>query len=199
VDVGLVSPTAGLKLAQGGFAHRSFESVGALFRTDANGTIALPPDNAVTCVMAANPDGYGEATPAALAANPVIQMQPFGRLNVRCFSGGKPATGREYCVGFADIPFQAADFESDVWRATVDGEGKFSLAHLPATKLSLHRIRTEKDGWSSIPEMSFEIKPGQTTTLTLGASNYTVTAHLIWPVGMQPPANWLINAEVHTP
>jgi hypothetical protein len=199
VDIGLVSPTAGLKLTQGGFAHRSFESSGALFRTDANGTIALPPDNAVTRVMAANPDGFGEATPAALATNPVIQIQPFGRLEVTCFSGGKPATGRAYSVGFADIPFQAADFESDAWRATVDGEGKFSLDQLPPTKLNLLRIRTEKNGWSSIPETTFEIRPGQTTTLTLGASNYTVTAHLTWPAGMQRQANWLMNAGVHTP
>jgi len=199
VDVGLVSPTAGLKLAQGGFAHRSFESSGALFRTDANGTIALPPDNAVTRVLAANPDGYGEATPAALATNPVIQIQPFGRLEVICFSGGKPATGREYSVGFADIPWEAADFESEAWRATVDGEGKFSLDHLPATKLRLLRIRTEKNGWSSTPETSFEIKPGQTTTLTLGASNYTVTTQLTWPAGMQRQSNWLFHAWVHTP
>jgi RNA polymerase sigma factor (sigma-70 family) len=199
VDVGMVSPTAGLKLAQGGFAHRSFESVGALFRTDANGTIALPPDSAVTRVMAASPDGYGEATPTALATNPVIQMQPFGRLEVTCFSGGKPATGREYSVGFAGIPCEAADFESDAWRATVDGEGKFALDHLPPTKLSLLRIRTEKNGWSSIPEASFEIKSGQTTTLNLGASNYIVTAHLTWPAGMERQSNWMINAWVHPP
>jgi hypothetical protein len=199
VDIGLVSPTAGLKLAQGGFAHRSFESSGSLFRTDASGTIALAPDNTVTRVMAANPDGYGEATLAALAANPVIQMQPLGRLEVACFSGGKPATGREYGVGFADLPFQAADFESGTWRATVDGEGKFFLGHLPATKLRLLRIRTEKNGWSSTPETTFEIRPGQTTTLTLGASNYTVTARLAWPAGMQRQANWLIHAGVHTP
>jgi RNA polymerase sigma factor (sigma-70 family) len=200
VDIGLVFPGAELKLVEGGFSHGDFQAGGALLRTDAAGTFTLKPDDAVTRVIAVNPDGYGETTTAALATNPIIQMQPWGRLEVTCYSGGKPATGRQYGADFKDIPFESATFAFDAWRATVDAQGKFALEKLPPGALNLVRYRKNNEGGESgMAETSFEVKPGETTTLTLGTSNYTVTAQMVWPAGVRRQSNWNIFATVHSP
>ncbi len=104
-DVGLVYPGAHLNLTQGGFSHEYYiHAGGSLLRTGVSGTFSLQPDNSITRVVVASPDGYGEATPAALAANPTLQMQPWGRLEATTYNQGRPIGGREYGLSFSDIP-----------------------------------------------------------------------------------------------
>jgi hypothetical protein len=75
-----------------------------------------------------------------------------------------------------------------------------TLEKLPPRTLKLARyLETGHGGFSRNAETTFAIKPGETTALTLGASNYTVTAHMIWPAGMQRQANWQFFAGVHSP
>jgi len=198
-DIGLVSPGANLKLAPGGISHQFVQSGSSLLRTEANGTFVLQSDDAVTRIIAASVDGYGEATPAELSANPVIQLQPWGRLEATCFSRGKPVSGREYLLQFADISAESVGFDFDASRVTSDAQGKISVTELPLGHLNLVRLHPTQNGWVHGEKTPFEIKPGETTTFTLGMSNYTVAAHLVWPAGLQRQANWQISAGVHTP
>ena len=203
-DVGLAALGARLKLTHSGFSRENIQSGGSLLRTDANGTFAFQPDDAVSKVIVASPDGYGEATPAALLANPVIQMKSWGRLEATCLSGGKPVNGREYGFSFSDISAESVAFDFDVSRVTTDSEGRITVDKLPPGHLNLVRhipvhISPGGGGWMDGEKTSFEIKPGETTTLTLGMSNYTVTARLVWPAGMQRQSNWQITVGVHTP
>ncbi|MDR3458758.1 MAG: sigma-70 family RNA polymerase sigma factor [Verrucomicrobiae bacterium] len=198
-DIGLVFPGAKLELARGGFSRVNLQSGGSLLRADATGTFVLQPDDALIKVVAASPDGYGEATPAALAVHPVIQMQPWGRLEAMCYSGGKPVAGREYGLAFADVSGEALAFEFDASRVTSDASGKIIVDKLPAGQLNLVRHHPVDHGWSNGTKTPFEIKPGETTTLSLGTSNYTVSAQVVWPAGMPRQPGWQIFASVHTP
>jgi RNA polymerase sigma factor (sigma-70 family) len=198
-DVGLAFPGARLQLTPGGFSRENVQSGGSLLRTGPNGTFVLQPDDSVTKVIAASPDGYGEATPAELMANPVIRMQPWGRLEATCFSGGKPASGREYGLEFRDISSESISFEFNSSRVTSGSEGKITVEKLPPGHLNLVRQHPIHHGWMNGEKTPFEIKPGETTTLTLGISNYTVTARLVWPAGVQRQADWQISAGMHTP
>ena len=53
--------------------------------------------------------------------------------------------------------------------------------------------------WAPGDKTTFEISPGETTAITVGRSNYSVTARLIWPTGIQRQAQWHIYAHVQTP
>lgn len=202
-DIGLVAPGSQLKLTPGGFSRENIQSGGSLLRTEANGTFVLQPDDALIKVVAATPDGYGEAPMAALSANPIIQLQPWGRLEATCYSGGKPVSGREYGFKFSDVPADMLSFDFNNPRVTTDTQGKVSVDKLPPGQLLMVRnvpiqVSPGGMGWTEGEKTPFEIKPGETTTLNLGLSNYTVTARLVWPAGMQRQANWQISAAIHT-
>jgi RNA polymerase sigma factor (sigma-70 family) len=202
-DIGLVSPGARIEIIQGGISSQNIQSGGSVLRTDANGTFAFQPDDSITRVIASSPDGYGEASLADLAANPVIQMQPWGRLEATCFSKGKPVSGREYGLAFADISPETLRLEFNSSRVTSDAQGKISADKLPPGNFNLVRHfpfhNGSINGWMDGDKTSFEIKPRETTTLTLGISNHTVTAHMVWPDGMQRQSNWHISSSFHTP
>ena len=203
-DVGLVSPGARLWLGRGGFNHQNVQSGGSLMRTDANGTFELTPDDSITRVIVACPDGFAEAVPAALAASPVMQLQPWGQLQVIYNSGGKPAAGREYQLELGGGSSETVAFDSGMARVKTDEQGQFSLSQLPPGRHQLIRIYVQPEtgnitSWMRGDKTPFEIRPGEVTTLNLGTSNCTVTARLKWPVGVQRQSQWRINAFLHTP
>jgi len=76
-SVGLVSPGAWLSLKAGGLAQQQHQSAGRLLETDAEGHFRHPPDDAISHVVVANLQGFADAVPAALPANPNLQLQPW--------------------------------------------------------------------------------------------------------------------------
>jgi RNA polymerase sigma factor (sigma-70 family) len=203
-DVGLVFPGARLWLGLGGFNRQNVQTGGSLLRTDANGSFELPPDDSIVRVIVASPDGYAEATPAALSASSVMQLQPWGRLEVICVSGGKPAAGREYQLELGGGSGETVSFDFQMSRVKTDEQGQLLVSQLPPGRHQLTRLyvqsRTEhSSSWESGDKTPFEIRPGETTTLNLGASNYTVTARLQWPTGVQRQSQWHIAAGLETP
>ena len=90
VEVGLVSASSHLKLGRNGFLREEVVSAGSLLRTEVDGVFKLPADDSILRVIAASADGYGETLPSALAANPILQLQPWGHLEIKCTSGGRP-------------------------------------------------------------------------------------------------------------
>ncbi len=204
VDVGLVSPGAKLALVQGGFSRENMQTGGSLLRTDKQGAFTLQPDPAITRVIVAEAGGYAEATPTELEANPVMRLQPWGRLEVTCYSGGKPVNGREYGLHFEDGSKDAIDFDFMGSRFTTDVMGKFVIEKLPPGKHALMRLIPFKSsdgggGWMHGNQTAFEIRSGETTPLDLGFSNCTVKAHLAWPAGVSPQPAQNIYAGLHTP
>ena len=204
-DVGLVSPGARLWLTQGGFNRQNVQSGGSLLRTKADGTFELPPDDSIARVIVASPNGYAEAAPTVLSANPVLQLQPWGQLQVACFSGGKPAAGREYELELGGGSPDTISFDFGMTRVKTDERGQFSVSQLPPGKHQLVRILLVKvtgsgsEGRMQGDKTPFEIRPGETTTLNLGASTYTVTGRLQWPPGVQRQPQWHIDVGLYTP
>jgi hypothetical protein len=204
VDVGLVSPGASLKLIPGGFSLANLQTGGTLLRTDKRGAFTLESDPAITRVIVAGADGFAAATPAELAANPGLWLQPWGRLETTCFSGGKPAAGRSYHLRFGGGADETIQFDAVPGQFTTDAQGKLTIEKLPPGQHELMRLIPLKSNngnhvWQHGDQTTFEIRPGETTTLNLGQSNYTVTARLQWPAGMTRNPAWQIDAGIHTP
>jgi len=200
-DIGLVSPGARLNLIQGGFARVNVQTGGSLLRTAADGTFILSPDDAVIRVIAATPDGYAESTPAALAANPVLQLQPGGNLTVSCVAGGQSGAGLAYAVEFGGESRDSIDFDLSMSHATTDAQGQFSITNLPPGHHQLTRIYPFKSangggGWSYGDKVGFDIQPGETTTLNPWANTYAISARWQWPAGMQRQPDWQIKAQM---
>lgn len=203
VNIGLVFPGARLALVPGGFSRTGRPSPGALLCTDDRGNFMLASDPSVTRVIAAGPAGYAEATPAELEDNPVMQLQPWGRLEATCYSGGRPVAGRDLGLKFGGGSRGSVSFDPLANQYKTDANGQIVIDQLPPGKHALVRLFRFKMpdgvGWSEGDKTTFEIQPGQTTKLDVGISNYTVVVHLQFPAGMSRDPAWRINAGIHTP
>jgi hypothetical protein len=171
-DVGLVFPGARLWLIQGGFSRKNVQTGGSLLRTDSNGTFSLQPDDAITRVIVASPDGYAEATPAVLSASPTIQLQPWGQLQVTCTSNAVPAVGCEYLLELGGGSSDTVSFDFETARLKADAQGQFLVSQMPPGHHQLIRLYPETiDGnvtsWAHGDKTPFEIRAGGTTTLNL--------------------------------
>jgi len=201
VDVGLVEATSHLALTQNGISHQNVQSAGTLLTTDANGQFKLPQDDAVLRVIAISADGFAESTPSSLPANPVMKMQPMGRLEVTSSAAASSSEPRTYNVEFGGGSQQTVGFDFNFNRKT-DAQGHLTFEALPPGKHKLTRVVPFKfsetySGWTTTDKVPFEIRPGETTSLNLDNLEHTVTAHVQWPTGVQQQPQWTVNAVLN--
>jgi len=193
-DIGFVVPGSHLHLMPGGFSHQSGESSTTLLRTDPGGRFRLPGDPAVTRVIAANPAGYIETTPAALAENPVLVLQPWGRLEGTCLASGQPAANRDLLLQFTDHDEAVGiSFDFTTFKASTDAKGHFVFPQAPPGKLKIiHLAHIPPNGFSHqpLPDGDVEIRAGETTTKALGGSGYIIKARARWPQEIIPDNKW---------
>jgi RNA polymerase sigma factor (sigma-70 family) len=193
-DIGLVVPGSHLQLMPGGFSRQYSDAGTTLLRTDTDGHIRLPGDPAISRVIAANPSGYAETTLAALAENPVLVLQPWGRLEGTYLSSGQPATNRDLLLQFTDHDEAVGvSFDFMSFKVTTDAEGHFVFPQSPPGKLKLiHLAHVPPNGFAHrpLPDGDVEIRSGETTTKNLGSTGYIIKARARWPEGIAPGKNW---------
>jgi protocatechuate 3,4-dioxygenase beta subunit len=202
-DVGLVFPGARLNLVPEGFSRDNVQSGGSLLLTDSQGRFNLAPDESITRVIAANAQGFGEASPSALAAEPTLILQPWGRLEGTYLSGGEGAANCELLFQYGQGAFDTVSSDFTAYQVKTDSEGRFAFSKVPPGKHRLVRVITDKESgtssWSSDHPLSeVVIRSGETTVVTIGGSNYCVIARLKWPVELSPGTNAHVFASIHT-
>jgi RNA polymerase sigma factor (sigma-70 family) len=200
-DIGLVSKGARLNLVPGGFSRDNVQSGGSLLLTDSQGRFNLAQDESITSVIAVNAQGIAEASPSALTTEPTLTLQPWGRLEGTYLSGGEGAVDREVLFIYGQGAFDTVSSDFTAYRVKTDSEGRFAFSKVPPGKHRLVRVTTDKDtgasSWSSDhPLMEVVIRPGETTVVTIGGSNYCVIAHLHWPAGLNPGTNAHVFASI---
>jgi RNA polymerase sigma factor (sigma-70 family) len=187
VDVGLVSPGARLQLIPGGFSRVNMQSGGTLRLTDARGQFKLPADETLTRVIAANEEGYAEASPALLAANPTLQLQPWGRLEGSYLSAGQGAAGRMLLFQYGGGSFDTVSSDFMAYQVKTDDAGHFVFQQVPPGKHTLVGLlpfqSPSGSGWSHEPLQDVAIRSGETTTVTL--SGCRVVARFTWPAAAE--------------
>ena len=199
--IGLVAPGAPLQLTPGGFARQGNAGSTAVQHADAAGHFRLSGDPSVTRVVAAHSAGYAATTPAALAENPVLMLQPWGRLEGTYLSGGQPAAGRDLLLQFAQDDAASIGFDFSAFKVTTDAQGHFVFPQVPPGKLTIIHLAHEPPNsfvHLPLPDGDVEVRPGQTTTKTLGSGGYTIRAQARWPTDTKPGTNWHVMASITT-
>lgn len=179
VDIGLVSPGARLHLVPGGLSHENIQSGGTILLTDKQGEFGLPPDSTITTVIAAVPQGYAEATPAQLQADPVMNLLPWGRLEGTYLVNGQPATSKTLSIWYSsEVGFDSISCDGMAFKTKTDSEGRFAFAKVPAGNHEVTLIVGDMNsGWSESPLQKVTVVAGETTTITIGSSNQTDQAN----------------------
>jgi RNA polymerase sigma factor (sigma-70 family) len=171
-QVGLVSGGAQLRLAPGGF-DTSARSGANLVLTDDSGQFSLPPDSEVERIVVANPDGFVEAPRAQLATAATLVLQPWGRLQGALTSNGQPLAGHSLLFEYGSGDRNALSAEFSRYQVKTDSAGEFVFPQVPPGK---HRVvelipEGKQPVWSHHVLSSIEIRPGETTTVTLDHSS----------------------------
>ena len=121
-------------------------------------------------MIAAGAQGYAEATPAEISENPIIRLQPWGRLEGTWLSGGKPASGRELFFQFGSAGTDAVGSDFQAYDIETDGNGRFTFPKVPPGLHKLaRRIPLDAHSWTEDIIRDLAIRPGKTTTVTLAS------------------------------
>jgi hypothetical protein len=176
VDIGIISPSAELRLAPGGFSHMSHQTGGSLLLTDSQGRFTLTPDDSVSAIIAASPDGYAEATPAALASEPAMILQPWGRLEGTLLVQGHAGTNCALAFQLGTPRENGVFTDFKAYQAKTDLAGHFAFAQVPPGQHKLMQViempappGSTGMAWTERQLTNLDIQPGQTTTVTVNA------------------------------
>jgi RNA polymerase sigma factor (sigma-70 family) len=169
-QVGLVTPGAGLWLTLTGFSPDR-QTGGAVVTTDEQGRFQLNPDPTIGKLIAASAQGYAESTPAELANDPTMHLQPWGRLEGSYLTNGQPAANATLVFHLGARQWNTVDCDSRVFQTKTDGAGRFVFAQVPPgnREVFLSVTGTDYAGhtfWTTQPLQAVTIQPGQTTTVT---------------------------------
>ncbi|HWD90929.1 MAG TPA: sigma-70 family RNA polymerase sigma factor [Verrucomicrobiae bacterium] len=175
VEIGLVTPGAGLQLVPGGFAPDNAAG-GSVVKTDGQGQFQLPPDPALASVVAAAPEGFAEATVAELANQPVLHLQPWGVLRGICVSNGQPASDRALLFEYGGK--QRGDISCDfrAFQIKTGSKGEFVFPQVPPGNHELVLLVPENDSgrqvWIHQRLQDVTIRSGENADVTIdGASS----------------------------
>lgn len=158
-QVGLIGGQLSISL---GIGHFNSVYSSAVLRTDSRGIVALPPDDSIRRVMAINSQGVVTATPAGLAADPTLQLQPFGRLDGQLLLSNQPAADKKLNL----YPeWGDPDLISD-YSTVTDGEGRFSLSQLPPGKYHVSALLSDS-AKNYEPVGTAEVRSGETSSVAL--------------------------------
>lgn len=186
-DIGLVEPGENLMVVLGGLRRPPYRGSRERPSLDDQGRFTLPPCEDGTWVVAAAPEGYAAASAAALAAEPTLRLQPWGRLENTCLAGGKPAAGASFRLT------SKSPVSQTLYDVEADENGHFTFPKVPSGNLTLSKWSsrgTRRAALNALAEVV--IQPGETKTMAVGA--YTATARLRWPEGIKREADWSILA-----
>ncbi|PYJ84508.1 MAG: hypothetical protein DME22_12610 [Verrucomicrobia bacterium] len=169
-DVGLVSLGARLNLVPGSFSRQNLQTAGSLLTTDSEGRFRLPPDNAIVRVIVAHTGGFAEIAPAALSANTTLPLQPWGRLEGICLSGERAAIDQSLALEYGGGDFNTISAGSG-FKAQTDAVGRFVFPQAPPGRHTLMPVVTlSSNSWTSMPLTEVEVRPGETTSVTVEAT-----------------------------
>jgi hypothetical protein len=153
-----------------------------MLRTDTQGRFALAADDAVTKVIAVGESGYAEAAPAVLRGEPVLWLQPWGRVEGTWKVQGKAAAGRELLLGFQGFDPTSLSMDFTAFQVQTDARGGFVFPRVPPGRVQLNwivrspvaRVTTTVHQLLEL----LEVLPGETLRIELGADAVGVRLRL---------------------
>jgi hypothetical protein len=151
---------------------------GTFLVADSAGNFALPPDPTIVEIIAASPQGYAQTTSAELAANPVVQLQAWGRLDGVILTNGQAAAGCTLVFQYKHADPDAISLDAFWFQTKADNAGRFTFTQVPAGSfkvtllLPYHDIKGDST-WVTGPSQPVTINPGETADVRIESTNVT--------------------------
>ncbi|MGH7942759.1 MAG: hypothetical protein ACREFR_17000, partial [Limisphaerales bacterium] len=140
---------------------------GILLKTGRDGRFAFRPRIGMHAVAAASPEGFGQVSVSALAANHLVILQPYGSIKGVLERPNGP--GANETLDLAFITPDSAGQSLGIYNAAhTDSDGHFEFDRVPAGHLQLtYRapVPFNQNGWQYVNLQQITVKPGQALQL----------------------------------
>jgi RNA polymerase sigma factor (sigma-70 family) len=199
-DVGLVFPGASLSLGAGGLASNPSQGGGPLRKADVAGRLKLSKDPTVQSLVASGAAGFAETTFAALEQDPVLRLQPWGRITGRFLGKAGRVAGKVIALGTLQPYSQALTYD---FSTRTDPDGRFEFSRVPPGLLWVEHRVVEILGPGQTSSYASQAKEvtvdaGESAEVTLGGG-IRVSGRLGIPAGFSAPAgsSWRVGLHSH--
>lgn len=154
-------------------------------QTDGKGRFTLPLSGTNLVLAVVNDKGFGLAQSRDLANNPVMVVQPWGRIEGVRINRGRPLADQRLMFAL-DWQCVGEDISNRVWtrdEATTDARGRFVFEHVPPTEIFLLEPHKHPENmWFRLEYL--KIKPGETNHLKIATQGRTVVGELALGAGL---------------
>jgi hypothetical protein len=188
-DVGLVIPNECLPLYRCSLRHSRDPSLKTV--TDASGRFELPGVQGVRAVVAVHRTGFAKVSPASDGQTLTLTLQPWGRISGTLRIGNRlGANERVTLASSGSFKEQRMFHYTQAYEALTDSQGQFILTFVPPGEHAVTRqIPTGENSWHSGIPAIIDVKPGETTVVTLGSTGRQVVGKII-PKAVLTPMDW---------
>ena len=164
------------------------------FQTDAEGRFSLPGDGKNLAVAVANSNGFCLMQTRDLAKHPAMRMQPWGHIEGVAMNCGQPLANRGMSYSLNSRYWVSRDLERDIDEAieiqdskvVADAAGRFVFEHVPPGQVTL----CERHGPSYDIVAGIDVKPGETSRITIATEGRPVVGRLELPAGLTNQFSW---------
>ncbi len=163
------------------YGHHA-ERLSGLVQAAEDGSFRMPGEVDEWVLVIAHESGYAESTAAEFAEQSTVTLKPWGRLEGEFILGGKPMAGQTVNIGAGRGDVQVV-LHYTVDSCRTDAAGHFVADGLPPVKLYVTPQFTYGDASFNLLWFSglVEIKPNETTRITLPRAGQAVTGQLALP------------------
>lgn len=162
--------------------------------TDGNGEFTLEPTTDTTFIVAATSTHFAQISADEFRQSKTIILQPHGQISGVLRIGRNPAANRPISLQMDRVNMSGINFQIPEFRTDTDAEGRFNFQGVPAGQLSIAQLHmTGPSSWRHLRSTSVEVKPGQTTEVTIGGDGAMLKGHLQWPATASDPARSFKN------
>lgn len=168
MEVGLVSPGAGIALAPGELkSSAGIKIISAFISADQKGLFELKSDSSVTRVVAVHEAGYAEASIEELMARPTLEIKPWGKIEGVLIKDGNPLAGADIQIDFQNASHTTLNVDRYGFIAKTDELGRFIIPKAPFGTLKMFHRFHMVNSYSDIPLATVEVRSGETTRVKL--------------------------------
>jgi beta-lactamase regulating signal transducer with metallopeptidase domain/uncharacterized GH25 family protein len=166
-------------------------------KTDASGYFGFKPKLGVKSIAASSSNGFVLVDIESLAANPLIRLEPFGRISGTLKRASGPGTNEDLDLSFAGLPGINLN-----QHALTDARGQFKFDHVPAGHLqityrdymtSVNKMRS----WQSKPLKEIDLQPGQNLEINIEATDLPPPAQSQFTMNQSPGPKRVPSVQIN--
>jgi len=210
-DVALQVEGKYLGLGKGTFTGSAREE-GLLVSAGQDGSFTLPMYEGAQSVVALNEEGYAQVSLEQLKVSPQITLQKWGRIEGTLRVGHHVRTNEQVVLDASQprwitktihktrqqtndvvitnsspVMLQPPFYDSNAFQAKTDEQGRFVITFVPPGEQTLARLVPAGEGsWTHSQLATVDVKPGETTQVSVGGTGRTVIGKVKFGEGAAP-------------